>query len=122
VGVRNVRRAAARLRWRNNENERRRRDRWKTERVDRRCHEDVRFDRPPGAVLMVGNGTAVRYRQNGVVTRQVRVQRLTVMVAGLLCIEVNVGQGRGDGAELHEHDERRRGQPTKHPGIVVNRR
>ena len=71
---------------------------------------------------MVGNGTAVRYRHNGVMTRQVRVQRLTVMVAGLLCIEVNVRQGRGDGAELHEHDERRRGQPTNHPGIVVNRR
>ena len=48
-----------------------------------------------------------------------RVQRLAVMVLVLAGIEMHVHQRRADGANVHEHGEGGRGQPAKHPAIVV---
>ena len=48
-----------------------------------------------------------------------RVQHLAVMVPVLVGVEMHVHQRRTDGANLHQHDEGGRGQPAKHPAIVV---
>jgi len=54
-----------------------------------------------------------------VMAGEVRVERLTVVVLGLVGIEMHVQERRTDGACLHQHDESGRGQPAKHPAIVV---
>ena len=48
-----------------------------------------------------------------------RVQRLAVMVFGFVGVEMHVHQRRTDGANLHEPGKSGRGQPAKHPAIVV---
>ena len=68
---------------------------------------------------MVSSG-AVRRRQRSFVTRQMSMLRRAVVVSGLLGVKVHVHQRRGKRTELHEHDKRRRGQPTKHTAIVCN--
>ena len=50
---------------------------------------------------------------------QMRVQRLTVMMLGLIGIKMHVQERRTDRACLHQHGEGGRGQPAKHPAIVV---
>ena len=51
--------------------------------------------------------------------RQMRVQRLPVMVPGLFGVEMHVHQWGADRANVHEDDESGRGQPAKHTAIVV---
>ena len=48
-----------------------------------------------------------------------RVQRLAVMMLGLLRIEMHVQKRRTERACLHQHGEGGRSQPAKHPAIVV---
>ena len=67
---------------------------------------------------MIGAG-AGRWRNDGLVAREVRVQRLAVMMRGLMVVEVHVHQWRGNRATLHEDDKGGRRQPSKHTGIVV---
>jgi len=96
------------------------RDGRKAERLPRRGHIDLRFDRSACFFLMIGNWTT--WRDDGLVTLEMRVQRLTVVVRGLVVVEVHMHQGRGNRATLHEDDEGGRGQPSRHTGIVVKER
>ena len=61
--------------------------------------------RPYGVVVVMG--------------RKVRMQRLTVMMLGLVGVEMYVEERRTDRACLHQHDDGGRGQPARHPAIVV---
>ena len=54
-----------------------------------------------------------------VMAGQVRMERLTVMMFGLFGVEMHVQERRADRACLHHHDDSGRGQPAKHPAIVV---
>ena len=47
------------------------------------------------------------------------MQRLTVMMLGLVGVEMDVQERRTDRTCLHQHDDGGRGQPAKHPAIVV---
>jgi hypothetical protein len=49
-----------------------------------------------------------------------RMHRLTVMVRGVLGVEMHVRQRSGDRSGVHEHDEHGGGQPATHAAIVVN--
>lgn len=60
-------------------------------------------------------------RYDRIVAGQVCMQRLTVVVRGVRCVEMHVHQRSRDRSGLHEHDERGGGQPTNHGAIVVNR-
>jgi hypothetical protein len=121
VAVRNVRRSAAWLRRRDNERKRLRGNCRKTERFRGRRDEHVRDERAPGAFLVISNRPMVWHRRGRVVTPEVSVQRLTVVMGGFVRIEVDMREGGSYRPRLHEHDERRRGQSTKHMGIVANR-
>ena len=55
-------------------------------------------------------------RNDGLVAAEMRVQRLTVMMRGLMIVEVHVHQWRGNRATLHEDDKGGRRQPSKHTG------
>jgi len=119
--VRGVRSAAARLRRRHKENELRPRNSRKAERIRRGTHKDLCRDCATRFFLVIDDGTR-SMRPYGVVVvmaGQMRVERLTVMMLGLIGIEMHVQERRADRACLHQHDEGRRGQPAKHRGIVV---
>ena len=119
--MRRVRPPAPGLRGRNNENKRRRRNRSKAERICGGAHEDLRRDGTTRFFLVIDDGTRTM-RPDGVVAvvaGQMRVERLTVMMLGLLGVEMHVQERRADRACLHQHDEGRRGQPAKHQAIVV---
>jgi len=120
VRVRDVRRAAVRLRWRGEQYERRRNNQGKAERIAGCRHEHVCRDDAAGFVLMIDYRSG-GFRNDGVVTREMRMLRLPVMVRRLFDVEMHVTHRRGDGADLHEDDERGGGQPAKHTRIVVNR-
>jgi len=88
-----------------------------------RCgaHEDLRSDGSARFFLVIDDGTR-SMRPDGVVgvmAGQMRMERLTVMMPGLIGVEMHVQERRADRACLHQHDEGRRGQPAKHRGIVV---
>ena len=119
--MRGVRGAAARLRGRHQQNKGRPWNRWKAERIRCGAHEDVRGDSSARFLLVIDDGTRTlrRHRLVAVMAGQMRMNRLTVMVLGLAGIEMHVQKGRADRAYLHEHDESGRGQPAKHPAIVV---
>ena len=51
--------------------------------------------------------------------REVRVERLTVMMRRFHVVEVHVHQRRGNRARLHENDEDGGRQPATHRGIVA---
>ena len=93
------------------------RDGRKAEGLPRRGHIDLRFDRAARFFLMIGDWTT--WRDDGLVTREMRVQRLTVVVRGLMVVDVHMHQWRGNRATVHEDDEGGRGQPLNHTGIVV---
>ena len=116
--MRRVRRAAAQVRGWNEEDECHRRNCRQAERFRSRADEDMRRDRPARLFLMIEDRTGP-HRQVNVMVREVRVQRLAVMVLRFVGVEMHVHQRRADGANLHEHDEGGRGQPAKHPAIVV---
>ena len=118
--VRDVRRAAARRRGWNNQDKCRRRHRGKTERFRSRGHKYLGRDRAPSLFLMIGPRSGAR-RNRRLVAGQVGVQRLPLMVCGLLRVEMHVRQRRGDRSDLHEHGERGGSQPAEHGVIVVNR-
>ena len=119
--MRGVRRPAAELlRW-NNEHERRRRNYGKAEGISGGAHEDLRGDGSARFFLVIDDWTRTM-RSYGivvVVAGQMRMQRLTVMMLGLIGVEMHVQERRADRACLYQHDESRRGQPAQHRGIVV---
>jgi len=114
-------RPATRLRWRYDENERLRRNHRQTERIRGRTDEDVCRDRASGFLLVIGD--RARALRNGLmvilVPRQMRMQRLTVMMLRLISIEMHVQERRTDRACLHQHGEGGGSQPARHPAIVV---
>ena len=119
--MRGVRCAAARLRRRHQENELWPRNGRKAKRIRGGADKDLRGDRATGFFLVIDDGTGTM-RPYGVViimSGQMRMKRLTVMMLGLIGIEMHVQERRADRACLHQHDEGRRGQPAKHRGIVV---
>jgi hypothetical protein len=122
VGVRNVRRSAAGRRGRNDQDMDGERNGRETERLPRRRHIDLRLDCSAWVFLMIGGWTRAWRDDGPVVTLEMRVQRLTVVVRGVVVVEVHVHQWRGNRATLHEDDEGGRGQPSKHRGIVANAR
>jgi hypothetical protein len=103
---------------RNDEFECGRRNGRKAERIGRGADKDLRGNRSAGFFLMVGDRARAQRNINAV-ARQMRVQSLTVMVPGLLGVEMHVHQRRADRTNLYESDEGRRGQPAKHRAIVV---
>ena len=118
MGVCDVRGATARLRRWNDDHKSRRWNCNQTERIRCRADENVRRDGAAFVVRMIDDGT--RSGGNGIVmTGQVRVQRLTVMVLGLVRVEMHVHQRRADRANLHDDDEDGRGQPAQNHAIVV---
>ena len=119
--MRGVRCAAARLRRRHQENELWPRNSRKAERIRRATHKDLCRDCATRFFLVIDDGTG-SVRPYGVViimSGQMRMKRLTVMMLGLIGIEMHVQERLADRACLHQHDEGRRGQPAKHRGIVV---
>ena len=120
--MRGVRHPAPRLRGRNKENEHSRRNRGKAEWIRGRAHEDLRGDGSARFFLVIDDWARIM-RPSGVVVAvmagQMRMQRLTVMMLGLIGVEMHVQERRADRACLHQHDESRRGQPANHRGIVV---
>ena len=119
--MRGVRRAAARLRRRHKENELWPRNSRKAKRIRRATHKDQCRDCATRVFLVIDDGTRTMrpYRVVIIVTGQMRMKRLTVMMLGLIGIEMHVQKRRADRACLHQHDEGRRGQPAKHQAIVV---
>ena len=116
-----VRRPAGELRRRNNQNEGGRGNSWKAERIRRGADEDLRRDSAPGFVLVIGDRTRTVHNRRVVivVAGQMRMQRLTVMMLGLIGIEMHVQERRTERARLHQHGESGRGQPAEHRAIVV---
>jgi hypothetical protein len=117
--VRDLRHAATGRRGWNHEDERRTRDRGKTERFCCCGDEYVRRHNPALVVLMIGTRSRTR-RNHGIVAGQVRVHRLAVMMTSLARAEMYVRQRSGDRSGVYEHDEHGGGQPAKHGAIVVN--
>ena len=108
------------LRW-NNEHERRRRYCGNAEGIRGGADEDQRGDGATRFFLVIDDGTWSMRPDRVVIvmTGQMRMERLTVMMLGLIGIEMHVQERRADRACLHQHDEGGRGQPAKHRGIVV---
>ena len=119
--MRDVRCSAAWLRGRNDQDMGGERNRRQAERLPRRRHIDLRLDRSASLFLVIGDWTRTG-RDDCLVTLEMRVQRLTVVVRGLVVVEVHMHQWRGNRATLHKDDEGGRGQPSKHRGIVANAR
>ena len=119
--MRCVRRAAARLRGRHKQGEGWPRNGRKAKRIRGGADKDLRGDRATGFFLVIddGTGTMRPYGVVIIVTGQMRVKRLTVMMLGLVGVEMHVQERRADRACLHQHDEGGGSQPTKHRGIVV---
>lgn len=119
--MRGVRHPATRLRGRNNEDEHSRRNRGKAEWIRGRAHEDLRGDGSTRFFLVIDDRTRTMQPYGVVVVMagQMRMKRLTLMMLGLIGVEMDVQERRADRACLHQHDESRRGQPAKHRGIVV---
>jgi hypothetical protein len=88
------------LRWGYHENDRLRRNYRKTERIRGRTDEQVCRDRASGLFLVIGD--RARTLRNGLmvilVPVQMRVQRLAVMVLGLIGVEMHVQERRTDRA------------------------
>lgn len=114
-----MRRASAELRGRNHQNERRVRDRRKAERSRSRRHEYLRCHDPSLLVLMIDE-RARDERNHRVVPGEMRMHRLTVVVVGVLHVEMHVRQRSGDCSGVHEHHEHGGDQPATHWAIVVN--
>ena len=114
-----MRRAAAELSRRKHQNERRVRDRRKAERSRGGRHEYLRCHDPSVLVLMIDE-RAREERNHRIVPGQMRVHRLTVVVASVLHVEMHVRQRSGDCSSLHEHHEHGGDQPATHEAIVVN--
>ena len=68
---------------------------------------------------MVGNRTGTRW-DAAVVPREMRVERLAMVVLGLHVVEMHVHQRRSHRTRLHEDDKEGGGQPANHEAIVVN--
>ena len=119
--MRCVRRAAARLRGRHKQDEGWPRNGRKAERIRGGADKDLRCDRATGFFLMIDErtGTMRPYSVVLIMTRQMRMNRLTVMMLGLVGVEMHVQERRAERACLHQHDEGGGGQPTKHRGIVA---
>ena len=96
-----------------------RRKRRKAERRQGGREVDLRGDRASRLLLVVNNRPRTR-RDDRLMTREVRVERLPVMMARVHIVQVDVHHGRCDRAGLHEDDEDGGGQPAMHTGIVVN--
>jgi hypothetical protein len=108
------------LRW-NDEHERRRRNCGKAEGIRGGADEDLRGNGPTRFFLVIDDWTRTM-RSYGivvVVAGEMCMKRLTVMMLGLIHVEMHVQERRADRACLHQHDESRRVQPAKHRGIVV---
>jgi hypothetical protein len=120
VGVRDVWSAAVRLRHGHDQHKRRHWQYRQTERFRGGGEIDLHRNRTPGIFLMIGNRAGAR--RDGLMAREMRVERPAVMVSRLHIVEMHVRQRRGNRARLHEDDEGRGGQPAKHGGIVVNDR
>ena len=95
-----------------------RRNRREAEGIRGRADEDVRRD-GASCFFLVIEDRAGPERHVNVVLRQMRVQRLAVMMLGFVGVEMDVQKRREDRACLDQHDEGGRGQPAKHRGIVV---
>lgn len=117
--VRDMRRPAAELRRRNDEDESAARDRRKAERSRGGRHEYLRCDHASLIVRMIDERARAE-RNHRLVPGEMRMHRLAVMVRGVLHVEMHVRQRSGDRSGLHEHDEHGGGQPAKHEPIVVN--
>jgi hypothetical protein len=119
--VRSVRGAAARLRGRHKQDEGWPRHGWKAERIRGGADKDLRRDGSARFLLVIddGTGTVGPYGVVLIMTRQMRMKRLTVMMLGLVGVEMHVQERRAERACLNKHDEGGGGQPTKHRGIVA---
>ena len=116
--MRNVRCTVVDFRWRHDEYERRCRECRKRKRRDGASHEDLRRDRTPGVFLMIDDGAVMRRCRR--MSRQMRVECLTVVMRRVVRVQMNVRQRRGKRPELHEHDKRRRRELPHHGRIVAN--
>ena len=85
------------------------------------AHKDLHSDGTARFFLVIDDWTrSMRpYRVVVVMAGEMRMERLTVMMLGLVGVEMHVQQRRADRACLHQHDDGGRGQPAKHPAIVV---
>ena len=113
-------RAATELRGRNHEDERWTRDGRKAERLRSCRNEYLRRHDAAFIVLMVRERSRAQWSPS-VMPGEMRVHRLTLMVRGVLRVEMQVRQRSGNCSGLHEHDEHGGRQPAKHAAIVVNR-
>ena len=97
VGVRDVWRAATRLRgW--HEQDESRRGKYRQAEGLRRCgQKDLRRHRAAGFLLMIDNRTRAQ-RDDGLMPREMCVQGLAVMMPGIRLVEVHVHQRRGNRA------------------------
>jgi hypothetical protein len=113
-------RAASELRGRNHQDERRTRDHRKTE-WSRGCRDEYLCCHHPSVFVLMIDERAREERNHRFVPGEMRVHRLTVMVRGILGVEMHVRQRSGDRSGLYEHDEHGGGQAATHGPIVVNR-